>query len=160
MLNWKQLAAGLSTLVLLGTAPISSAQTEEKKLCQLVSLQKCPETATCINDLQAFLTQYDGVKRKYEPDNFYDGEKDDEATFREIGWNMIDRLLEYPPKGEKSVENRRSVGDSTARLMYSCSDIDGDWAISRKDDVNGDNKITLEDKTLYEKQQSEKLKRL
>jgi len=143
----------VGVLLALGLPSISYAKDPHPRLVDAVVCSQ-PERGggdnVCVGNLSSFIAANDGRKRKFGGKY---GFVDQKVTPKEYGMHMVDAMLPLrycniiaPPCPREG--QRKSAFKIITKNLFSLYDINEDGVISKRDDLNGDNMITIEDKVL------------
>lgn len=115
----------------------------------------------CLCNLEAFIHDYDGLQFRFKEElkshSLYMGTHDDGVDANELVAYMLDGEYAFPQNDEELLEQSLThyfLTQQIETIFVAIYDINGDHLISIKDDLNGDNSITAEDKDIYQRQRS------
>ncbi len=110
----------------------------------------------CLRNLEAFIHDYDGLQFRFKEElnshSLYTGTHDDTVDASELVAYMLDGEYAFPQTDEELLEQSLThyfLTQQIETIFVAIYDITGDHQISIKDDLNGDNSITSEDKEIY-----------
>lgn len=96
-------------------------------------------TVSCIPDLESFIKKFDGNTSDYYKDKKVDA------------WEMLKYFLDTNPSGKVSEETRREIFLEKVNYEFLIPyDINRNDIIGQEDDLNHDNRITIEDWKIYQ----------
>lgn len=135
----------LRDLAITATSFLLSASPALNKESYLVDITECvAETAknhftACIPDLEEFIRQFDGKDPSQKKD------------YRACGEEMVNHFLATTPQGNLEEETRREIfKDKVHHDFMAVYDFDYNDCISKDEDLNQDNRITIEDWKIYQ----------
>ena len=152
----------IGTLGLLAAAvsgePLSLPTLVDEEVCLL---HEEHDGQGCLRNLEAFIHDYDGLQFRFKEElklhSLYTGTHDDGVDASELVAYMLDGEYAFPQNDEEMLEQSLThyfLTQQTEKIFIATYNITGDHKINIKDDLNGDNCITAEDKEIYQRQRS------
>ncbi len=113
----------------------------------------------CLRNLEAFIHDYDGLQFRFKEElnshSLYIGTHDDGVNAGELVAYMLDGEYAFPQTDEELLEQSLThyfLTQQVEKIFVATYDINANHLIDMKDDLNGDNSITSEDKEIYQRQ--------
>jgi hypothetical protein len=113
----------------------------------------------CLRNLEAFIHDYDGLQFRFNEElnslSLYTRTHDDAVDASELVAYMLDGEYAFPQNDEELLEQslvHYFLIQQVDKVFVAAYDVNADHHINIKDDFNGDNCITAEDKESYQRQ--------